>query len=255
MIILDKLFKKPRTQILIKILNYILDLEKNQVDLSELKKKFHKDFCRVEKIINDYPFLQKKILKNKDYYNVLNNYQLKEELQKLITTRHSARHRDTDLQLKVITVLITLYLFVFSAFNIIIYIKINNKQNEFNQKILEFEELKTTAFLDITHSNLEDEDIERELIRNSTLAEFCIVNKGEIDSGEISILISTNNLIEETTYYDEIPAKSYSCIDKIIQFKINDQGIFSVDVNVSCLNCQDVLSKTYNFVNVKSGSD
>ncbi len=246
---IKKIFGKNKTQILIKILRYMLNQSNKNITEYELQIKFKEDYEKVVRILKHLEFLRFHSTKggiNNGYYEVRNYNKLMKELQSLLTLRSTDNYRTSTQVLAFYSLMLTLYLLIFNGVDLLVGMNMQSKQNEILIQGLELEKLQIQSSLMFSPytPKLSFAEYNSEKDMGIYNAEICLINIGEIDTGQIEVKINDAKIIGSTRIYQGIDSKSYYCMNQKFKQKGSNLIPTNVTISVDCVNCNEEVNLT-----------
>ena len=233
-----KFWKRQKLESFRRTLIYLIKNE-DKVELSEIKEREKDNFSFVKKILNhaDYCNILKIIesKKEKEFCEITNYNKLLDKIQSLNSIRDDKFHKNIMVLLGLYSLLIT---FLFVGISIM---QFNSEINVYNKEIYysKLNHISQLDLVDYKFKNFSD---------NSSLElEFCFLNRGGINSGEINIKIFGEGIIERNQKLSNIKSKNNFCSNLSLG-EINMKNYpFEFGFEYDCLNCEKKISENLVF--------
>jgi len=212
--------KKSWTVLVNRVLIYFLNYEKEKIPIKELKSEFSKgELTQVRDFLKNYDFVEENI-KNRTLigYIVKNKLELLREVQKLGGLISIERVQKEESSYRMTSIFLTVYLLLFTGIQVYstFLIALPQQQLSSEQYIL-----SNYADLEIrSWDNLSEQNV-------SSKHSLCLLNRGSINSGNISLVLSNNGSQIQTLQISPMEEKSFSC--SIIHNNIVLPGSYTLD--------------------------
>jgi hypothetical protein len=224
------LFKKKKvlTILIHEVLYFILGSDKDEVSKEEIEKKFKpEDLKKANEILKHYSFLVINTKKqNFSGYTIKNRKDLFEKVQDLSRLIRENNSQKDEHSYKTASIAIGAYAIILTVFQIYItfMIAIPQMQSTSQQNIF-----STHAVLEIKYLNITTPQK-----TNLSYGKICILNRGEMDSGETYLIITSSTNESYKKEVISVGAKSLNC-SNIEQFPL--PPLINYTSKLTCMAC------------------